>query len=501
MHSTLVQFSFNITEIQTMFSDFQPVSHQQWKDKISQELKERDFSEIISRTDENFDILPFYQKADVPLANANCFLHNKEYFYPQNIWKLFLAMNNNTSIPAGQNLQLILDDFQGNEGISVKDDLDSLLQNVNVENSDVCFISGLQAIAIIELIKKYNEKHGVMIRGNIDNDPIINLFIRGVVASKEDMIRCKNVITRCTENFMGLSIQGQNFPELGANKVQELAFTFAAAIEYCDQLTDLGLSYETIVGNMQFCFGISGNYFLEIAKLRAAKLLWANIASQLNMSQTFPILIHGKTSMYNKSLQDNHTNIIRTTIEAMAAVSGGCHALTIYPYDYPTSSVQGVRIAKNIHHILHEEAFFDQCLNAASGAYYIEQLTEQFVNSAWKLIQQVEEKGGFSRATDFIRESIAQQRQKKQQDVAQKKVIFVGVNKYQTEDHAAVTPPPSSTTTSQSTTQELDNPLLTAEQVKEALEVHGYNAIAKSLCCAHPIEKALAKYTPTVLAE
>ena len=479
-----------------MFSDFQPVSHQQWKDKISQELKERDFSEIISRTDENFDILPFYKKTDAP--HINCFLHNKEYFYPQNTWKLFLAMNSNTPIPAAQNLQLIFDDFQGNGGISIEEDLDSLLQNVNVENSDLCFVSGLQAIATIELIKKYNKKHGVTIRGNIDNDPIIHLFTRGVVASKEDMMRCKNIITNCSKNFLGLSIQGQNFPELGANKVQELAFTFAAAIEYCDQLTDLGLSYETIVGNMQFCFGISGNYFLEIAKLRAAKLLWANIASQLNMSQTFPILLHGKTSMYNKSTQDNHTNIIRTTIEAMAAISGGCDALTIYPYDYPTSSAQGVRIAKNIHHILREEAFFDQCLNAASGAYYIEELTHQLANSAWKLIQQVEEKGGFSRATDFMRESIAKQRQKKQQDVVQKKVIFVGVNKYQMQDRGTVTP---ATIASQSTAQKLDNPLLTAEQVREALEVHGYNTIAKSLCCAHPIEEALAKYTPTVLSE
>ncbi|BBM82680.1 methylmalonyl-CoA mutase small subunit [Candidatus Uabimicrobium amorphum] len=480
-----------------LFSDFQPASHQQWKDKISQELKERDFSEIVSQTDENFDILPFYQQADTAHLDMNCFSHSKECFYPQNTWKSFLPINNNSLEHGTQNLELIFDNFQGNSGISIEQDLDLVLKNIQVQNVDLCFTAGLQSIATLELIKKYNQKHNTTIRGSIDNDPIIELFIRGQIASSDDITRCKNVVESCAklENFTGLSVQGQNFQELGANKVQELAFTFTAAIEYCDKLTDLGLSYETIVSNMQFSFGISGNYFLEIAKLRAAKLLWANIASQLNMSQCFPILLHGKTSIYNKSLQDSHNNIIRATIEAMAAISGGCHGLTIYPYDYPTSSKQGLRIAKNIHHILKEEAFFDQCLNAASGAYYIEQLTQQLANSAWKLIQQVEEKGGFLQATDFIRESITAQRQKKEQDFLQKKAILVGVNKYEMDNKPEkVSQPVEETTTT------YGKPLITPQQVKEALKMHDYNTIAKSLC-SYSIENSLPKYAPTTLAE
>ncbi|WP_372369395.1 methylmalonyl-CoA mutase family protein [Candidatus Uabimicrobium sp. HlEnr_7] len=479
----------------SLFSEFPSVSSEEWRNKISQELKERDFSEIISQVDDDITVEPFYQKTS---DNFSPFCRSKESMYRSSSWIPFIPVNNNTSITSlldyGQkNIELIFDDYCGNNGIVIEKDLDFLLQKINLNEANVYFAGNLHAISVLELIKIYKEKYDLNICGSIDNDPIVQLLSRSELCEKEDFLRCKNVVENTLDmpNFLGITIQGQSFQEMGCSYVDELAFSFATAIEYCDQLSNLGLSHEQIISNMQFRFNVSGNYFVEIAKLRAAKLLWANIASQFDLPKSFPVRIHATTSMWNKSLEDRHTNIIRTTIEAMAAVVSGCSALTVYPYDYPDASNMAVRVAKNIHHILKEEAFFDECLNATSGSYYIEYLTNELATRAWSAIQKIEKEGGFCEALrrNYIQERIAAQRKKKQQDILLKKMIFVGVNKYR-KDSAAIKKKVVEDTHIEKTIGDLTS----AKEVKKSLTTHDYNSVAKSLCftrskCAVKVEK------------
>lgn len=423
---------------QKLFSNFTEVTSKEWKEKILKELKGKDFSELIFKSDE-IEIDPFYQQNNTEtLRDCDVFCNAKKNLYSdilayQPINKNSPSLTDEISKTGGGAWELIFDNFYDNNGIVIDKDLSSLLGNVAIENNVFYLRGGLQSIAVWELFSQFCQKSSVPIPyGSMDNDPIIELMLRGELAEKDDFLRCKEVISATPSQFMGITIQGQHFQNLGSSIVQELAFTFATAIEYCDKLSDLGIVYDEIISNMRFSLAVSNNYFLEIAKLRAAKLLWANITSQFNLSSSFPIQIHAETCLWNKSSSDVHTNIIRGTVETMAAIVSGCQSVTIHPFDFESGSSMGTRVTRNIYHILQEEAFLEKCINPCSGSYFIESLTNRFANEAWSLIQKIEKKGGFLSALsdNYISKEIERKRIEKENDILQKKKILVGINKY-----------------------------------------------------------------------
>ncbi len=220
-----------------------------------------------------------------------------------------------------------------------------------------------------------------------------------------------------------VDVDAARFEEAGANAVQELGFALAEGIEHYAQNRPAA---------MTFSFAIGSSYFLQIAKLRAFRLLWARVAESFGAA--IPLTLHTRTSRWNKSIYDAYNNVLRTTTEAMSAAIGGADTIHVEPFDFtfrqPTAASE--RLAHNVHLVLKHEAYLDRVGDPAAGSYYVETLTDSLAREAWKLMQRIEEMGGFTKAHDMgmIPGEIAASRAKKELDVAQRRRIFVGVNQY-----------------------------------------------------------------------
>ena len=236
-------------------------------------------------------------------------------------------------------------------------------------------------------------------------------------------------------NFKILNVNGQHFANAGASGVQELGFAIASAHEYLHEMVNNGLSADMIIPKMRLTLSIGPSYFLEIAKFRAARWLWATVASQYSGNTNLhKITVHGISTLYNKTLYDLYNNMLRNTTEAMSAALGGADEITILPHDFilGKESEFGDRIARNVQLLLKEESHFADVADPAAGSYYIESLTQSVAQHAWKQFQLIEENGGFRKAMEngLIKSEIEKTVAKREKDIASRKMVYVGVNNY-----------------------------------------------------------------------
>lgn len=209
------------------------------------------------------------------------------------------------------------------------------------------------------------------------------------------------------------AIRADRFHDSGATAVQELAFALAAA---SDRLASGSSGFG-------FVYAVGSNYFFEIAKLRAARLLWAQLTEAYGVQGKW-VRLFARTACANKSICDPYTNVLRVTSEALSAVLGGCDVLIVEPFQFSD------RLALNVQHLLKHEAHLDQVADPAGGSYYVEWLTDALAKAAWKLFQQVEAQGGYSHAAAWIEQAIAESRKSLQASVASRRRTLVGVNNY-----------------------------------------------------------------------
>lgn len=207
------------------------------------------------------------------------------------------------------------------------------------------------------------------------------------------------------KNFKSIEVGGFVFNNSGASIVQELGFSLAAGVEYLDKLTDAGMDIKDIAPRMRFHFATGSKYFMEIAKLRAARFLWAQIVKAYNpcCDSICKMNIHAETSEWNKTVYDPNVNMLRTQTEAMSAILGGVDSFTVHPYDYIYEchpSELGERVARNQQLLLKEESHFGKIADVAGGSYYIEELTQFIAEAAWKLFLEVQEQGGMQKALE-----------------------------------------------------------------------------------------------------
>jgi methylmalonyl-CoA mutase len=237
-------------------------------------------------------------------------------------------------------------------------------------------------------------------------------------------------------NFQLVTLNGNVFKNAGSGIVSELAFTMAMATDYLTYLTDKGHDIDEITPRFRLHFGISGDYFMEIAKFRAARYLWSKMTNAygLNNANAAKVRIHASNTSWNKTLYDPYVNMLRTTTESMSAILGGVHSLSVLPFNevFEQPSPFSERIARNQQLILKGESFFDKVVDPASGSYYIENLTAELIQHAWKLFLEVDEKGGYYEAfrQGFIQERIHKEAQKKHMDIAMRKQSILGTNQY-----------------------------------------------------------------------
>jgi len=222
----------------------------------------------------------------------------------------------------------------------------------------------------------------------------------------------------------------------GANAVQELAFVMAAAVESIRQMQkhDNEPVFSTYTRKVDFNFSVGSNFFIEIAKLRAARILWHTIAKAFDENSESKIRIHAETSQWNKTVLDEHTNILRTTTEAFSAIIGGCDSLQIQPFNSLSNqaNVFSERVARNIHLVLRDEAHSGKTIDAAGGSWYVESLTQSLAEKAWALFQDIEQRGGMLSALQdgFVEQTISDIRDQRIKDVETRRKRIIGANIY-----------------------------------------------------------------------
>jgi methylmalonyl-CoA mutase len=222
------------------------------------------------------------------------------------------------------------------------------------------------------------------------------------------------------------AVRADVYHERGGTAVHEVAFAIAEGVERLAVVTGSGASVDEAASSLCFVFAVGSNYFMEIAKLRAARLNWAQAVSAFGpvSEASCRMRIHVRTAMSNKSIYDPYTNLLRSTTEALSAVIGGCDSLQVQPFRFSE------RLAVNVQRILKEESHLDRVADPAGGSYYIEALTDAVARESWKLFQQVESAGGYAKATGLIERTLAESRQRKEKAVALRRRTLVGVNNY-----------------------------------------------------------------------
>jgi methylmalonyl-CoA mutase len=456
------------TEKEKLFQGFAPTTTEEWESTIHKDLKGADYEKkLVWITREGLKVRPYYRSNDLkelkyldifpasfPFIRGNSKSGNFWYIR-QDIKVTDLKRANEKALDilmkGIDSLGFILDE---NKEYS-KEDLDLLLKNIFAEMVEVNFEVGKNAVALMKnhigMIQKYNRDFQ-KIHGSLDFDPVGRLVLKGrfYQDQQNDLDACKELIdlTSALPHFSVINIHGNHFHNAGATIVQELAYSLLQGAEYLTKLTEAGLSASQVAPALKFTFAVGSNYFIEMAKVRAARLLWAHIVKAYGISREdiARMNIHAVTSRWNKSIYDPYVNMLRTTTEAMSSIIGGVDSLTLRPFNefYEEPGDFAERIARNQQLLLKEESYFDKVADPVSGSYYIENLTDSIAHEAWKLFLEIDGHGGFLEALKkgIIQEKIAESVRQRDLDLATRKKVILGVNQYPnfTEKHESKLP-------------------------------------------------------------
>lgn len=444
-----------------LFSEFPPVATEVWEEIIHRDLKGADYGKkLIWRTIDGIDLRPYYRSEDLAgkeylqtLPGNSPFIRGNEA--GPNDWKIRQDIRLDNIAEANKKSLFVLDrgitslgficpPEKGESLINTQDDLKNLLEEIFFECIDLNFVCGHNAPSILEMLKNEVDSKQLnksKIYGAVDFDPLSYLTRKGNWnESEEDDFGVLEKLIRFAEsnlpNYKVLGINGYFLHNAGASLVQELGYSLAMAADYLARLTKAGISADSISQHMQFNLGVGPNYFMEIAKLRATRYLWAKLVETypLKSADSKKADIHSITSEWNQTIYDPYVNVLRATTESMAAVIGGTNALTVRPFTFsykPTSKFSG-RIARNIQIILKEEAYLGKVSDPAAGSYYIENITEAIIEEAWNLVLKVEEAGGYLEALKkgIVQDDIESTVEKRKKLIATRRESLVGTNQF-----------------------------------------------------------------------
>lgn len=406
-----------------LFSDFDAVSSKQWKQQIQYELKGADYNEtLVWESPEGIKVKPFYHNDDSEVSeevNLNAITPSKPFAIVQNIFVHDVKKSNARALETLQRGAESVRFTLENDAVSI----DELMQNLPLENVNYYFNLPFLSVEFSNKINDFTTKSKANIF--IQNDPIGQLVKDGnwFENLEKDFEKLNTITSKTAVPF--LTISSGIYQNAGANIVQQLAYTLAQANEYFNRISAINqpITIEVAVGT---------NYFFEIAKLRALRLLFNTLASEFN--HNFDCHIIATPTKRNKTLYDYNVNMLRTTTECMSAILGGADAVANLAYDaiYHKDNEFGDRISRNQLLVLKHESYFDKVNNPADGAYYIETLTEQLAEKALELFKDIEKNGGLiSQLIDgTIQRKINESAQKEQELFDSGKEVLLGTNKY-----------------------------------------------------------------------
>jgi methylmalonyl-CoA mutase len=408
-----------------LFSDFDSVSSKQWKQQIQFELKGADYNEtLIWNSPEDIKVKPFYHKDEFE-GGFSINTKATEFKICQNIFVHDLNKSiskANDSISRGaESIRFTIEDE--------KTDIKKLLENLPLENISVYFHLSFISIDFVKKIEAIAKAKKATIFCNLD--PIGQLAQDGnwFTTPEKDNFETLNAIFVQKPSLSILSINVGLYQNAGANMVQQIAYALSHANEYFNRIPNINqaIVFEVSVGT---------NYFFEIAKLRALRLLFNLIAKEYNHTIDCHLLV--SPTKRNKTLYDYNVNMLRTTTECMSAILGGANTIANLPYDslYHKDNEFGDRIARNQLLILKKESYFDKVDNPSDGSYYIENLTQQLAEKALLLFKDIESNGGFLKQLNegIIKRKIQESADKEQELFDTGKEVLLGTNKYPNKD-------------------------------------------------------------------
>jgi methylmalonyl-CoA mutase len=454
----------------------------EWVNLAKNELKGKDSDTLVWKTPEGIDIQPLYTKNDLEglshlggLPGFEPFLRGpKATMYAGRPWTIRQYAGFSTAkesnefykrnLAAGQMGLSVAFDLAthrgydsdhprvsgdvGMSGVAIDsvEDMKLLFDQIPLNKMSVSMTMNGAVLPVLANFVVAAEEQGVKaeeLRGTIQNDILKEFMVRNtyIYPPAHSMRIVSDIISYTAEKmplYNSISISGYHMQEAGANQVQELAFTIADGLEYVRAAINKGLKVDDFAPRLSFFFAIGMNFFMEIAKLRAARWLWANLMKKyFNPQNTKSLMLrtHCQTSGVSLTEQDPYNNIVRTTVEAMAAVLGGTQSLHTNAFDeavaLPTDF--SARIARNTQLILQEETGITKSVDPLAGSYYIEALTGRLIASAEKIINDIEKIGGMTKAVEqgLPKQMIEESAAKRQAAVDSSESIVVGVNKYQ----------------------------------------------------------------------
>ena len=447
--------------------DFSLPTYEEWKACAEESLKGAPFEKkLVTKTYEGIDLQPIYTKKDLQdlsyleqePGECNYLRGATASGYIEQPWEICQEINTPIAsqfnealkhdLERGQTgITLLLDRAtqkgSGGMAISTPEDLSAALAGIEVEKYPLHLIPGFSGLEILEILAAFMKQEGKdigRIKGSIDTDPLGYLAVHGgLPVSIEDvfakMARMVKWAVKNAPHLKTIGACGLPYHHAGADAVRELAYVSASAVEYIQQLLELDeeLTIDDVARSMRFTFGIGSFYFMEIAKIRAARMLWARIIQAWGGSKNSQkMTIHARTSTYNQTRYDPYVNMLRTTTEAFSAIAAGVDSLQTNRFNevLDSSDEFARRTARNIQIVLNEECRLNRLIDPGGGSYYIEKLTHEVAQKAWEHFREIEAKGGMLKALQqgFPQKEIETVAQKRKDDIARRKSIIVGTN-------------------------------------------------------------------------
>ena len=439
-----------------LFSEFQAPTKQEWLDKIGVDLKGADFQKrLVWKTPEGFSVQPFYQRDDVeklstPYSMPGEFPFVRGNKKNDNTWYIRQEIEADDAKAANAKALDILNKGIDSLSFTIPGDcvsaefVETLLKDIYCDCVELNFNTCKRHSAeLAEILVAYFEKKGYdkeKIVGSIDWDPMDKILQGKPVDHIMEVMNTYAVPLVNTlkdyPNFRCITVNAVNLSNKGAYCMQELGYALAWGNEYMQQLTDAGVDATLAAKKIKFNMGISENYFMEIAKFRAGRMLWAEIVKQYEpkCDCACQMIVNAITTEYNMTIFDAHVNLLRSQTETMSAALAGVHSIVVTPFDaaYEKPDDFSERIARNQQLLLKEECHFNTVVDPSAGSYYIETLTESLAKEAWKEFLAVEEKGGFLEAikSGAVQEDIDATNAKRHTLAAQRREFILGTNQF-----------------------------------------------------------------------
>ncbi len=433
-----------------LFDQFPATSYQEWRTKVEADLKGADFDKkLVWRTNEGFNLQPVYRLEDIEGLETTNSLPG-EYPYVRgtrnnNDWLTRQEIVADSAAKANEIARDVLTKGVTSLGFKLaeptKEEIAVLLEGIDLCKIEIN-ISCCQrkAKAAVENLVAYIKEKGAekCFRGSVNFNPLRRAFRHGGEIPADFVETAKAMIDLAADvpALQVLAVNSVMLSDSGSYIAQELGYALAWGADWLTALTDAGLTVDQVATRIKFNMGVSSNFFMELSKFRAARMLWAQIVKQYNpeCECACKMALHAVTSRFNQTIYDAHVNLLRSQTESMSAALAGVDSITTTPFDVPyqTPDAFSERIARNQQFLLKEESHLDKVVDPAGGSYYVETLTVSIAREAWKLFLDAEAQGGFFKlvAEGKVQDAVNESCKKRHTDVARRKEILLGTNQY-----------------------------------------------------------------------